>query len=96
MIAGIAFAIATLGALLLKLIFLPGCAVLLFISFGLHPADFLPAIILLSSPTATIVYVMAREMHGDGEFAVAAITASTLFAAATFTLWLALVAHLAR
>jgi predicted permease len=38
---------------------------------------------------------MAREMHGDADFAVAAISASTLFSSLTFIIWLAGVSHLA-
>jgi predicted permease len=48
----------------------------------------LPAIILLASPTATIAYVMAREMSADSDFAVAAISATTLMSAFTFSFWL--------
>ncbi|MCP4690436.1 MAG: AEC family transporter [Desulfobacterales bacterium] len=73
---------------LLKLVFLPGLGVLLFRAAGLGPAEYLPGLILLASPTATIVYVMAREMGGDPDFAVAAVSASTLLSAVTFTLWL--------
>ena len=38
--------------------------------------------------TATVTYVMAKEMNGDTDFAVAAISASTLMSAVTFTVWL--------
>jgi predicted permease len=48
----------------------------------------LPGLILLASPTATISYVMAKEMKGDADFAVAAISISTLLSAVTFTAWL--------
>jgi hypothetical protein len=49
-------------------------------------SDYLPAVILLlASPTATIAYVMAREMGADSDFAVAAISATTLFSAFTFS-----------
>jgi predicted permease len=34
---------------------------------------------------------MAREMHGDSDLAVAAISFSTLFSALTFFLWLSIV-----
>ena len=53
------------------------------------PADrYLPALILLASPTATLTYVMAEEMRGDPNFAVAAISACTLLSSASFVLWL--------
>lgn len=85
----------TLGAVVLKLILLPAGGVLLFSLFHLGPENYLPGLILLCSPTATIAYVMAREMHGDADFAVATISASTLFSSITFMLWLAGVSHLA-
>ncbi|MFV0438550.1 MAG: AEC family transporter [Desulfopila sp.] len=72
----------------LKLVVLPALAVALFGLFQVPTALYLPALILLCSPTATIVYVMAHGMHGDGDFAVAAISASTLFSLITFIGWL--------
>jgi hypothetical protein len=80
-----------LGAITLKLIALPAAGLLLFSLFDVTADSYLPALILLCSPTATIAYVMAREMHGDADFAVAAISASTLFSAVTFIGWLSLV-----
>jgi malate permease and related proteins len=79
---------AVLGACLLKLLILPALGLVLFLMAGQHPVDFLPAIILLASPTATIAYVMAREMGADSDFAVAAISATTLMSAFTFSFWL--------
>jgi len=73
---------------LLKLILLPGIGFLLYRIFGIAVQDYLPALILLASPTATITYVMAREMGGDVDFAVAAISTSTLISSVTFTLWI--------
>jgi predicted permease len=79
---------AVLGTCLLKLLVLPALGLVLFLMAGQHPVDFLPAIILLASPTATIAYVMAREMSADSDFAVAAISATTLMSAFTFSFWL--------
>lgn len=73
---------------LLKLILLPGIGFLLYRIFNIAVQDYLPALILLASPTATITYVMAREMGGDADFAVAAISTSTLISSVTFTLWI--------
>ena len=73
---------------LLKLILLPGIGFLLYRMFDIAVQDYLPALILLASPTATITYVMAREMGGDVDFAVAAISTSTLISSVTFTLWI--------
>jgi len=77
-----------LSAGLMKLILLPGLGFALYRLFGMASQDYLPGLILLASPTATITYVMAKEMNGDTDFAVAAISTSTMFSAITFTLWL--------
>ncbi len=82
---------AVLSTGMLKLFFMPAVGWLLFRLWGLETEVVLPAIILLASPTATVTYVMAREMHGDSEFAVVAISVNTLLSAATFTFWLSIV-----
>jgi malate permease and related proteins len=82
--------VAVLGTCLLKLLILPALGVALFRLAGQDLEDYLPAVILLASPTATIAYVMAREMGADSDFAVAAISATTLFSAFTFSFWLSL------
>ncbi len=74
-----------------KLIVLPGLGLVLFKLFSIPVADFLPAFVLLASPTATLAYVMARQMKGDSDFAVAAISGSTILSAVSFTLWLSLI-----
>jgi malate permease and related proteins len=81
---------AVLGTCSLKLLLLPALGILLFHLAGQTYNDYLPALILLASPTATISYVMAREMGADSDFAVAAISASTLLSAVTFSFWLSL------
>ncbi len=75
---------------LMKLVVLPGIGFGLYRLLGGSPAAFLPALILLASPSATIVYVMAREMDGDAELAVATISCSTLLSAGTFVVWLSI------
>jgi len=82
--------VAVLGACILKLIVLPAVGLLLFRLTGQKTENFLPATILLASPTATIAYVMAREMGADADFAVAAISATTLISAVTFSYWLSI------
>jgi malate permease and related proteins len=76
------------GAAAIKLLFMPGLGWLLFLACGIPVGDYLPALILLASPTATIAFVMAREMQGDADLAIAAISASTLLSALTYMLWL--------
>ncbi|ACN16367.1 putative transporter of auxin efflux carrier family [Desulforapulum autotrophicum HRM2] len=79
---------SVLGASLFKLILMPGLGLVLFQFFEIPQNEFRPVFILLCSPTATLAYVMAREMNGNAEFAVAAISACTMLSAITFTLWL--------
>jgi hypothetical protein len=72
----------------MKLILLPGLGLILYRLFGLSSQDYLPGLILLASPTATISYVMAKEINGDTNFAVAAISTSTILSSITFSVWL--------
>lgn len=71
-----------------KLMLLPCTGFILFGFYDIPPAEYLPGLILLASPTATIAYIMAKEMDGDADFAVAAISSSTLVSAVTFSFWL--------
>ena len=72
------------------MVLLPGIGYVLYRIWGLPSQDFLPGLILLASPAATISYVMAKEMGGDPDFAAASISASTLLSSVTFTIWLQL------
>jgi predicted permease len=77
-----------LPAAFIKLGILPGIGVGLYSLGGLSPEIYVPGLILLASPSATISYVMAVEMNGDADFAVTAISLSTLLSALTFSMWL--------
>jgi malate permease and related proteins len=77
---------------ILKLLLLPGTGFFMFMIFEEAPNDYLPSLILLASPTATLVYVMAMETKNDIEFAVATISMSTLLSGATFAFWIMLAA----
>lgn len=79
---------SVMGSVVVKIIALPLVGLALFLSFGLKIEDFLPGLILLATPTATVSYVMAKEMHADDEFAGAAISASTLASSLTYLIWL--------
>ncbi len=72
----------------LKLLLLPGIGYMLYRLCDLPPESSLSGVILLASPTATVTYVMAKEMGGDSEFAVANISLNTLLSALTYTIWL--------
>jgi malate permease and related proteins len=79
---------AMLAASTIKLLVMPGLGLVMFILFSIPVPEFLPAFILLASPTATLAYVMAKEMNGDPDLAVAAISGCTLMSGITFSLWL--------
>lgn len=79
---------SALGTGFLKLLVLPGLGIGLYHWLKLSPAQFLPGLILLASPTATITYVMAGEMGGSTELASATVSMNTLLSAATFIFWL--------
>ena len=72
----------------LKLILLPGLTLLLFYLAGVDTRSITPAIILLAAPTATLTYVMAREMGGHVDLAVAAVSLTTILSAFSYALWL--------
>ncbi|MBU0698167.1 MAG: AEC family transporter [Pseudomonadota bacterium] len=72
----------------MKLILLPGLGLVLYRLCGSAFQDYLPGLILLASPSATLTYIMAKEMKGDTDFAVAAISISTILSAITFSIWL--------
>jgi malate permease and related proteins len=73
---------------LLKIMALPAFGVLIYFVLGIPSDRFLPGLILLAAPTATITFVMAGEMNGSTELATAAVSMSTLLSALTFILWL--------
>ena len=76
------------GTVATKLILLPLAALFVFQLFHLDIKDYLPAIIILATPTATVAYVMSRQMGSDPEIAVATISATTIISALTLPLWL--------
>jgi hypothetical protein len=77
-----------IGAGALKLLAMPALGWGLFTWWRIPPAVYLPGLILLASPSATVIYVMAGEMGGDTDLAVATISATTMLSAATLAFWL--------
>ncbi|WP_022665857.1 AEC family transporter [Desulfospira joergensenii] len=75
---------------LLKVMVLPAIGLVLFKLFGVQARDYLPGLIILASPTATLVYIMAEQIGGDPDFAVAAISISTILSGFTYGIWLGL------
>ena len=78
------------GAGMFKLMVLPALGLVMFRILGIPSADYLPALILLACPSATLIYTMAGEMNGDLELAVITISASTLLSALSLSCWLGL------
>ena len=74
----------------LKVIVTPAIGLVLFKVLSIAPTDYLPGLILLSSPTATLSYIMAKEIGGDPDFAVAAISICTIISSLTYGLWLSI------
>jgi len=79
---------SVLGSTGIKIVGMPALGLLLCALWQVPADDSLPGLILLSSPTATVTFVMIKEMQADSEFAVAAISASTLLSAGTYLFWL--------
>lgn len=75
-------------ASLAKLIVLPALGLWLYIYFNLEPSAFLPGLILLSAPVATVSYIIAVEMNGDPDLAVTTISISTALSSVTMVFWL--------
>ena len=71
-----------------KLMLLPAIGVALYRWLDLSGSLIVPSIILLSSPTATVTYVMAGELGGDQGLASTTISVSTLLSGLSFAAWL--------
>lgn len=78
-----------IGIGVLKLICLPLIGYFLLVLFHAPEALFLPAIILLAAPPATITYVMATELGGDPELAATSVSIHTLLSAFSYSLIIA-------
>ena len=72
----------------LKLIVLPAVGMFIFRYLGVPVEQYLPSLILLATPSATVAYVMSKEMDGDPGFAGAVISLSTLASLVTYIIWL--------
>lgn len=79
-----------LGSGAFKLILLPFVGLMAYRWLGIPATQFLPGLILLACPPATIAYVMASEMGGAPDLATAAVSMNTLGSCLTFIFWLAL------
>ncbi len=75
-------------ACLAKLVILPALGLWFYLYFGLNPSSFLPGLILLSAPVATVAYIIAVEMDGDPDLAITTISVSTALSSVTMVFWL--------
>jgi len=71
----------------IKLLILPGLGVLLLNMLGVALRDGSTGIILLATPVATLAYIMAEQIGGDGDLASSAITLSTVLSLFTYMGW---------
>ena len=78
-------------ASVLKVMIVPAIGLILFRLFSISPEDYLAGLIILAAPTATLTYIMAKEIGGDPDFAVAAISICTILSSVTYSLWLSIV-----
>ena len=76
---------------MVKLFLLPAVGFLFYNLFDLHHATYLPGLILLSAPVATVTYILASELEGDPSLAVSLISISTALSALSITFWLSIV-----
>jgi predicted permease len=74
----------------LKTMATPAIGLALFKLLGISPENYLPGLIILAAPTATLTYIMAREMGGDPDLSVAAISICTILSGVTYGIWLSL------
>ena len=74
---------------LLKLVALPGIALVAGRALGLQGSDLQLAIVMAAVPTAPSAYVLAVQMGGEARPVAFLITTGTLAAAVTLPLWLA-------
>lgn len=73
-----------------KLLVLPTIGFILYQAFNLNPETYLPGLILLACPVATVVYILASELEGDRQLAVNIVSTTTAFSILTISFWLGL------
>jgi predicted permease len=71
----------------IKLLLLPALAVVLLRALKLPAREGFAGILLLATPVATLTYIMAEQMGGDGELASNAVTLSTVLSLFTYMGW---------
>ena len=72
----------------IKTMVTPAIGFALFTLLAVSPTLYLPGLILLCTPTATVTYILSSQMGGDPDFAAAAVSFSTLLSLLTYLFWL--------
>ena len=75
-----------------KLVALPGIALVLANAAGLPATERQIAVVMAAVPTATSAYILAMQMNGVGAPVALLISSGTLLAAVTLPIWVAVVA----
>jgi predicted permease len=76
-----------LFASFIKLLVLPGLAILFLKAFKLPLKEASTSIVLLATPVATLAYIMAEQLGGDGDLASNSVTLSTVLSLFTYMAW---------
>lgn len=71
-----------------KLLIIPALGLVLMWAAGVESLPLIVAVVLLSSPSATITVIMANQMGGDAELSSQAISASHALSVLSYSLWL--------
>ena len=79
---------SALASSLVKLMALPALGLGIYRYLGLAPHVYMPGLILLAAPSATLAYVFAKEMRGDADLAVATVSMGTILSGLTYAGWL--------
>ncbi len=75
-------------ATIMKNLFLPFAALLIFHFTGLRGIDMMTGVIMMGAPTAVITYVFAYQLKGDPALASTIVVGSTLMSVLTITFWI--------
>ena len=73
-----------------KLLLLPATGYYLYNWLGLSADQYLPGLILLTCPVATVVYILSSELKSDTGLAVNLISVTTALSAVTISFWLSI------
>ena len=73
-------------ATVFKLVFLPFLAALVLLLLGVRGQDLVIGVMFAGTPTATVAYIMAQQMHGDAELSGSIIMLSTLLSVFTYAI----------